>query len=197
MESEADSATDADTKQTLGSKARALADKYLEDDEVLSSANGLLQKLNLPAITGKSVSQDLTSGATLSFAGVPTIEVAPQAPAQPPSPPVPPPPRVLPQQVNRPSVENANPAIAPSASGKVIPAPARRPPGSTPNLKVLAAAGSVALLLVVMLWLFSAPTHSGAQSLRPKPSLSNRLRPSRRRPSCRSSACRPIPPRAK
>ena len=154
LESEADSATDADTKQTLGSKARALADKYLEDEEVLSSANGLLQKLNLPAITGKSVSQDLTSGATLSFAGVPTIEVAPQAPAQPPSPPVPPPPRVLPQPVNRPSVENANPAIAPSASGKVIPAAARRPPGSTPNLKVLAAAGSVALLLVVMLWLF-------------------------------------------
>src|ERR1017187_3591440 len=47
LESEADSATDADTKQSLGSKARALADKYLEDEEILSSANGLLQKLNL------------------------------------------------------------------------------------------------------------------------------------------------------
>ena len=79
LESEADSATDADTKQTLGSKARALADKYLEDEEVVSSANGLLQKLNLPGITGKGISQDLISGATLSFAGEPTIDVAPQA----------------------------------------------------------------------------------------------------------------------
>src|SRR5258708_7496872 len=68
LESEADAASDPDTKQTLGSKARALADKHLEDEQVLSSANGLLQKLNLPSVTGQGSSPNVTSPATLSFA---------------------------------------------------------------------------------------------------------------------------------
>jgi tetratricopeptide (TPR) repeat protein len=154
LESEADSATDADSKQTLGSKARALADKYLEDEEVLSSANGLLQKLNLPGITGRGVSPELTSGATLSFAGVPTIELAPPAPPQLPSPSVPAPPAVLPQPVGSASAATANPAMPASTPGNVAPAAAPRPHKSAPNLKVLAAAGSVALLFAVGLWLF-------------------------------------------
>ena len=74
LDSEADSATDLEGKQTLGARARALADKYLEDEEVLSSANGLLQKLNLPAVTGKGSTPTATSAATLSFAAAPTIE---------------------------------------------------------------------------------------------------------------------------
>ncbi|HZC23240.1 MAG TPA: protein kinase [Candidatus Binatia bacterium] len=83
LDSEADSATDAAAKQTLGAKARALADKYLEDEEVLSSANGLLQKLNLPGVTGKGSTPAATSAATLSFAAAPTIETPlPQIPLQ-------------------------------------------------------------------------------------------------------------------
>ena len=169
LESEADSATDADTKQTLGSKARALADKYLEDEEVLSSANGLLQKLNLPGITGKGISQDLISGATLSFAGEPTIDVAPQAPPQPAPPQLPSPPVIVapvlqPQPVNTAAAETANPTVPASPSRQVIPAPAaRRPPKSAPNLKVFAAAGSIALLFLVGLWLFLRQRNQVAQ----------------------------------
>lgn len=74
LDSEADSAADLAAKQTLGAKARELADKYLEDEEVLSSANGLLQKLNLPAVPGKGSTPAATSAATLSFAAAPTIE---------------------------------------------------------------------------------------------------------------------------
>ena len=76
LDSEADSAHDLDTKHSLGEKARALADKYLEDEEVVSSANGLLQKLNLPSVTGKGANPEATSAATLSFAAAPTIESA-------------------------------------------------------------------------------------------------------------------------
>ena len=168
LESEADSATDADTKQTLGSKARALADKYLEDEEVVSSANGLLQKLNLPGITGKGISQDLISGATLSFAGEPTIDVAPEAPSeppapQPPPPPLHPPPTVLQEPVSSAFAETSNPATPASSSSKVTPVLARRPPKSAPNLKVLAAAGSIALVFLVGLWLFLRQRNQVAQ----------------------------------
>ena len=73
LDSQAGSASDPATKQELGTKARALAEKYLEDDEVLSSANGLLLKLNLPTLAGKGISPEKTSEATLSFAVAPTI----------------------------------------------------------------------------------------------------------------------------
>ncbi len=99
LESEADSASDPDTKQTLGTRARELADKYLEDDEVLSNANGLLQKLNLPGVTRRGSGQDQAPGATLSFAGAPTVEMGPPEDAQPhvaaSTPGAPPPPTVM------------------------------------------------------------------------------------------------------
>ena len=80
LDSEASSASDPDTKRTLGARARALADKYIEDEEVVSSANGLLQKLNLPGVAGKSSGQNATSAATLSFAVPPTVNEPPQEP---------------------------------------------------------------------------------------------------------------------
>ena len=50
-------------------KASELAEKYPGDEEVLSCANGLLQKLNLPAIAEKAPTSDPhAAGATLSFA---------------------------------------------------------------------------------------------------------------------------------
>jgi eukaryotic-like serine/threonine-protein kinase len=143
LDSEADSASDADTRQTLGSKARELADKYIEDVEVLSSANGLLQKLNLPGITGKRPSQDLTSDATLSLAGTPTVEALPQKPAPTPRRAAAP----LPPSVAPP--ETAKPAPAPK---KIPPSPTRRPrmSMSTRDIKVLGATFSVLFLLVVV-----------------------------------------------
>jgi serine/threonine-protein kinase len=153
LESEADSATDADTKQSLGSKARALADKYLEDEEVLSSANMLLQKLNLPGVTGKGTGQDLTSSATLSFAGSATIEAAPPTPAKPQPSPILRVPSTLPAAAGTP-VKTAKPANSTPVTRKMQPPAARRPSTGTPNIKILAGAVlAVVLLIAVSLFL--------------------------------------------
>ena len=149
LESEADSASDADTKQSLGSKARALADKYLEDEEVVSSANVLLQKLNLPSITSKGSSQDLTSGATLSFAGTPTVEVEPRSPAQPPQPP-PAQPLSPVAPVSTAPAKPAKAATPAPASKKATPRISRRSSVIPTNSKVLMGAISAVVLLVVV-----------------------------------------------
>jgi len=47
IEAEIDAATDAASKQTLVDRVRAVADKYSNDVEVLSIANGLLRRLGL------------------------------------------------------------------------------------------------------------------------------------------------------
>ena len=86
LDSEADSTTDANARRTLGAKARELAGKYLEDEEVLSNANGLLQKLNLPGIAGKISGADEVFSATLSFAVPPTIDTPPPKPMVRPAP---------------------------------------------------------------------------------------------------------------
>jgi len=169
LESEVDSATDADTKQSLGSKARALADKYLEDEEVLSSANVLLQKLNLPGITSRGSSRDQTSGATLSFAGTQTVEVTPQSSPQPQAPPTPSP---APAPVPSTPVQTAKVAIPAPAPKKATPLVTRRPGSGTPNTKILAAAASV-LVLAVVVWLFlrhhNAPSEPAPQAVAVQP----------------------------
>lgn len=169
LESEADAASDPDTKQTLGSKARALADKYLEDEEVLSSANGLLQKLNLPGVTGKGSSQTFTSAATLSFASTPTIETPPHVPEKPsaqPTPTIPPTPLV--------TTEPPVPVASPAAASAVTSAPPRkitpaRAPGprkgmSMRDLKVLGIAAS-ALILLMVVWLLLRRHDQTAESV--------------------------------
>jgi hypothetical protein len=169
LESEADAAHDPDTKQTLGSKARALADKYLEDEEVLSSANGLLQKLNLPSVTGKGSGQNLTSAATLSFASTPTIETRPQAPAKPraqPAPPLTPVPDAtpeLPVQVVSPATANA---VIPAKPREAPPSPASGPRKgmSVRDLKVLGIVAS-ALILLIVVWLFLRRHNQTAESV--------------------------------
>ncbi len=47
MESEIDVATDAASKQALGERVRAVAEKYSKDGEILSIANGFLHRLGL------------------------------------------------------------------------------------------------------------------------------------------------------
>ena len=184
LDSEADSATDLEVKQTLGAKARALADKYLEDEEVLSSANGLLQKLNLPGVTGKGSTPAATSAATLSFAAAPTIETPqPQIPVQG-------------QEAQRPEVDLPVPAVQSSVPGIAEPspskadapkssAPAAIPPKSpaklprptpapkiqkpTPalrpgaiNRKIVGAAGAVVVVLAVLFFALRGHKQSAA-----------------------------------
>ena len=173
LESDADSASDPDTKQMLGSKARALADKYLEDEEVLSSANVLLQKLNLPVVAGtsgagKGSPQDLTSGATLSFAVAPTIDTPP--PVRTPAPP-PIAAQSLPAQPisKAPAAPPQPPLAAPKAVKPVLP----KKPGAIGfslagrDAKLLAAIGSVFVVLLLV-WLF-LPRHKQVAQTAPQP----------------------------
>ncbi len=181
LDSEAESATDADTRHTLGSRAREFADKYIEDEEVFSSANTLLQKLNLPGITRKGSGHDLTSGATQSFAGTPAgtppIERVPPPAAPPkaappksaPSKAAPPPtPPAEPELLDLPDMPAATqmmriPILPPQTAERAIavPEPAKIKPklaqrlGISVNprdLKVLGAtAGALVLLLTIAL----------------------------------------------
>ena len=73
MENEIDAATDAASKQALGERVRAVADKYSNDGEVLSVANGLLRRLGLPEVSRKSSMESPESAsATLTFHTPPT-----------------------------------------------------------------------------------------------------------------------------
>jgi len=154
LESEADSASDADTKHTLGARARELAGKYLEDEEVVSSANGLLQKLNLPAIAGQGSKADQTSAATLSIAGTPTVDIDPKEKPKPET--------ARSASISiplSPVVTQPTPvaAVPPTKTKPAVPAPAKATPtrslGVKPSdVKVLVGAVSVIVVLLI-LWL--------------------------------------------
>jgi serine/threonine protein kinase len=82
MATEAEAAPDAAAKQLVAERARAVAEKYSEDEEVLSTASGLLERLRLPGLGGKSPSRiSAHDSATLTFDGSQTIDV-PQSSAE-------------------------------------------------------------------------------------------------------------------
>ncbi len=154
LDSEAQSASDPGTKQTLGSRARELADKHIEDEEVVSSANLLLHRLNLPGVAGKAATQDLS--ATLSFVAQPVQPAPPAAkPQAPPPPPIPA--AVVPKPVTSAPVKPPKPktpAPAPVQVAAEQAAPKPRKPSRISihprDTKILAAAvASVFLLLVI------------------------------------------------
>jgi eukaryotic-like serine/threonine-protein kinase len=93
MEGEIDAATDAPSKQALGQRVRALADKYPKDGEVLTVANGLLNRLGLLEVSRKSSPE--SESATLTINTPPTRAAQPppartsNVPARPASRPVP------------------------------------------------------------------------------------------------------------
>lgn len=177
---EAESTIGGDAKRTLGARARELADRYIEDEEVRSSANGLLQKLNLPGIAGKVSSAEESSAATLSFAA-PSLDrsasepVEPQPPAdKAPAPPVsatsvfmaPAAPEALPPRTGSVVPQGpklAKPVKATPALRKVQPAAAR---GRTPldARIVLIGAASVVLILLVVALFFLLKHNPSAQT---------------------------------
>lgn len=169
LDSEAESASDADTKHTLGERARELAGKYLEDEEVVSSANGLLQKLNLPAIAGQGSKADQTSAATLSIGGTPTVDVEPKdkSKAEPPrSAPTPSP--------SSPVAAPVSAAAAPPAKSKATMATPAKPrttrsAGIKPSdVKVLVGVVS-AIVLLLILWLALRGHKQVAEGPAPQP----------------------------
>jgi eukaryotic-like serine/threonine-protein kinase len=133
MESEADSAVDPVSKQTLGERARSLADKYVEDEEVFSSANGLLQKLNLPAVSGAGKIPSVPSvpeGATQTLGSSPTIGVEPPSAVKPavPAPPAAPPPPVFPVS------KSAPPSQVPPPKPAAVATKAKTQPRTQPKV---------------------------------------------------------------
>jgi eukaryotic-like serine/threonine-protein kinase len=168
LESEAESASDAETKQALRGRASELADKYRGDEEVLSSANNLLQKLDLPAIAQPTASRDLASGgATLSFAGAPPVETVRRQPAEPEPPPSLSATTSLPP-TSRARTELAKPKASAPAPKKSPPASAQRAAPSMRDMKVLGAAGLAVVLLLGVLLFVRRPRHV-AESQPPPP----------------------------
>ena len=189
LDSEADSAADADTRRTLGAKARALADKYLEDNEVISSANDLLQKLNLPGIPGKdssskNASQEGTFSATLSFAAAPTIDTPPPTQSKSPEPvaaptqakpisaqtksaPPKPAPAVKLPPAPKPRVKPAGPTMLAQLQKSLAPLLQWRPKPAVRKLLLISAA-VLSVLLVVLIFALRRPQHP-AESPAPQP----------------------------
>jgi eukaryotic-like serine/threonine-protein kinase len=166
MEGEVDAATDATSKQALVDRVRAVADKYPNDAELLSIANGIMQRLGLLDATRITlIAPPASETATLTFHGAvnptqplpalkSTVPVPPPVSdataAKPTIPPTPPPPA-------SPQAKTPAPAAKP-----VAPAPKRATPPSKVKLPatgqksyttvILAAAG--AILLVALFVLF-------------------------------------------
>jgi len=97
MEREVETTTDPAVKQVLGKRVQVLADKCLDDEEVLAVANGLLARLNLPTIQGKIPSRivepkkpqtprervlpsAVVEGATASIHSPETMDLPPSSP---------------------------------------------------------------------------------------------------------------------
>src|SRR5580692_9542063 len=74
MEREAETITDPAVKQVFGERVQVLAGKYLEDEEVLAVANGILRRLDLAAVQGKGSGRDggEEKGQTPRTAALPT-----------------------------------------------------------------------------------------------------------------------------
>ena len=162
MESDAASATAADARQTLATRTRELADRYPDDGELLSSANVVLQKLNLPQVSTPGVSADDGAvSATMTFAAPPTLDGALAQPSTakppvsvyaPPATPIPLPSSVAktsispPNATSSPQVVLGQPKIAP-------PLPLKKVPPQRAGSGKLIAIGA-ALVLALIVWFF-------------------------------------------
>ena len=116
MEREAETITDDKVKQVFGERVQLLANKYVEDAEILSVANGLLQRLNLATVEGRLPSQDQQqipgASASLSAGSGPTVSIYTPAP-----------------DVTAPSSESIG---APASSPNVVQEPAPPPSAVAP-----------------------------------------------------------------
>jgi serine/threonine-protein kinase len=173
MEQEAETLPDAKTKQGLAERVQALATRHLEDEEVLSSANSLLKRLNVATVPGKKPSQGkekpksdqpkkivssppVDAGQnTMSVYSPATMDVQPAAAGNQSTP------------VQPKAVKPFAPAVAP----KSVPKPSPAKPGAAaagpawPKLPVklsrnqMIAAGAAAIGLLVFFGLLLRPRH--------------------------------------
>ncbi len=75
MDREAETVSDPAVKQVFGARVQVLAGKYLEDEEVLALANGILGRLDIAAVQGKGSGRDggEEKGQTPRTAALPTF----------------------------------------------------------------------------------------------------------------------------
>jgi serine/threonine protein kinase len=159
-ETEAATLADADARQAFAERVRALANRYLEDEEVLASANSLLQRLNADTVKGKKPSEEqrepekiagsAAGQATMSVYSPTTMDVPSSAAEQ--------------QRASAPSLTPAPIAPAVPSSSQVKLGPATpRPAATSPThprapMKLsrghMVAAGAGALVLLLVFWLF-------------------------------------------
>ncbi len=191
MESEIDAAADARSKEALGERVRAVADKYSNDGEVLSIANGLLRRLGLHEVSRKSSSGSPQSQSpTLTLNNPPTsltesLPAGAETRTMTSDVPVPPPPvDAVAASPATPTVSSAPPPAQVAASAAKPPARAPKATSSSSNLKqpaqsaprntraAIAWALAAAIALVAAIFLFPrkhqpppiAPTPEAAAS---------------------------------
>jgi serine/threonine protein kinase len=169
-ESEIDAATDPASKQALGDRIRAAAEKYPNDGEVLSVANGLLHRLGLLEVTQKSPTGSPDSdSATLTY-NTPPVSTPESSLAHTSNVPAPPP---APSKVPAPPPQATSAAKPPTKAAKSAatkaPTPAPKPtsPSSTrPQLAksleryqkpILAATAAVILVIAIFLFIRRHP----------------------------------------
>jgi hypothetical protein len=83
MEKEAAMLTDANVTQVFGERVLLLANRYLEDEEIVSLANAILQRLNFAPVQGKKRTPGIgdaglspsAAGATMSINYQPTMDM--------------------------------------------------------------------------------------------------------------------------
>jgi len=203
MESKIEAATDGTSKQALGERVRAIAEKYTTDGEVLTVANGLLHRLGLLDVTRSSSAPAVNESATLTFNAAPTSAAAPPSPPSnktPAAPPVVEPTPALPaapvsaaQPPVQPVQVPATAAKLPASAGRTVipssfsipPAALKKPiePAKLSSKPVLAIAA--AIVLVIAIFLFARRKHEPAS---PSPSVPVETAPTASIPATPTSA---------
>ncbi len=149
MESAAELAPNAAAKLAIAGRARILAAKYSEDDEITSSASTVLQRLELPGVGAKPSGPASADNATLTFDGSATMNFAASVSAPQPAQP---PPQV---------------PVEPAASGpQKKMAPPKLPPALM-HAKVWAGAAAFVILLLIVFLVRAHRQHANAVSVMP------------------------------
>jgi serine/threonine-protein kinase len=185
IESEIDAAADAASKQALGERVRAVAEKYPDDGEILSVANGLLHRLGLLEVDRKITAQSPDSdSATLTYntppastpqssleatsnvAGPPQAAgtvTAPPIAGNVPAAPVPPAPRLQPS-----APVAASAAKLPARAPKVIgPTTGRRQAAPPQRSTTIVFVSAAAIILAGAIFLFARKHHAPPVALAP------------------------------
>jgi len=188
MESEIDAATDAASKQALGARVQAVAEKYSQDGEVLSVANGLLHRLGLLEVTRQnSTAPPDSESATLTYNTPPasvnqpsldaTSNVATPPPAAtvvapPPAVTVVAPPPGTPIPSLSPKARVAAPVTKPAAPAPKAAPPstgARQPAKSTQRYTTVIVVSAAVVVLLVAILLFVRKHRTPAATTAPEP----------------------------